>query len=214
MAFAGHRFLPIASRSRTHISIRMARHPGRGGAELRRTRVQPAQRGFALFSMRSPTVTRLYLQCAPDEDLAQWSDDRIWAELTCGLDPRWLDAERRDQSLRRASPDAQLRRRADETRPAVPCRRRGPHRPANRRKRTESGHGRRLAARTRARRLLQIRKRDAAARYSGGPATRLASPAILVVDDLGPAPDRERESPSITAVSSPSSSTWWAPARQ
>jgi p-hydroxybenzoate 3-monooxygenase len=38
-------------------------------------------RGFALFSMRSPQVTRLYLQCAPDEDIAGWSDDRIWAEL-------------------------------------------------------------------------------------------------------------------------------------
>jgi p-hydroxybenzoate 3-monooxygenase len=39
------------------------------------------ERGFALFSMRSSTVTRLYLQCAPDEDIAQWSDDRIWDEL-------------------------------------------------------------------------------------------------------------------------------------
>ena len=39
------------------------------------------ERGFALFSMRSPTVTRLYLQCRPDEDLAQWSDERIWSEL-------------------------------------------------------------------------------------------------------------------------------------
>ena len=38
-------------------------------------------RGFALFSMRSHEVTRLYLQVAPDEDLTQWSDDRIWAEL-------------------------------------------------------------------------------------------------------------------------------------
>jgi p-hydroxybenzoate 3-monooxygenase len=38
-------------------------------------------RGFALFSMRSPLVTRLYLQCAPDEDLAAWPDDRIWSEL-------------------------------------------------------------------------------------------------------------------------------------
>jgi len=38
-------------------------------------------RGFALFSMRSPTVTRLYLQCSPDEDLANWPDDRIWKEL-------------------------------------------------------------------------------------------------------------------------------------
>ncbi|MBZ5577454.1 MAG: 4-hydroxybenzoate 3-monooxygenase [Acidobacteriia bacterium] len=39
------------------------------------------ERGFALFSMRSPMVTRLYLQCAPDEDLAGWSDDRIWEEM-------------------------------------------------------------------------------------------------------------------------------------
>ena len=39
------------------------------------------ERGFALFSMRSPEVTRLYLQCRPDEDLAQWPDERIWAEL-------------------------------------------------------------------------------------------------------------------------------------
>lgn len=39
------------------------------------------ERGFALFSMRSPQITRLYLQCTPDEDLAQWPDDRIWEEL-------------------------------------------------------------------------------------------------------------------------------------
>ncbi len=39
------------------------------------------ERGFALFSMRSPRVTRLYLQCAPDEDLARWPDESIWEEL-------------------------------------------------------------------------------------------------------------------------------------
>jgi len=39
------------------------------------------ERGFALLSMRSPTISRLYLQCKPDEDLAEWSDDRIWNEL-------------------------------------------------------------------------------------------------------------------------------------
>jgi p-hydroxybenzoate 3-monooxygenase len=39
------------------------------------------ERGFALFSMRSPQITRLYLQCAPDEDLTQWPDDRVWEEL-------------------------------------------------------------------------------------------------------------------------------------
>jgi p-hydroxybenzoate 3-monooxygenase len=38
-------------------------------------------RGFALFSMRSNAVTRLYLQCEPDEDVGQWPDDRIWEEL-------------------------------------------------------------------------------------------------------------------------------------
>jgi len=44
------------------------------------------QRGFALFSMRSNAVTRLYLQCAPDEDLANWPDDRIWQELVTRLE--------------------------------------------------------------------------------------------------------------------------------
>jgi p-hydroxybenzoate 3-monooxygenase len=39
------------------------------------------QRGFALLSMRSPEVSRLYLQCAPDEDINNWLDDRIWEEL-------------------------------------------------------------------------------------------------------------------------------------
>jgi p-hydroxybenzoate 3-monooxygenase len=43
------------------------------------------ERGFALFSMRSHEVTRLYLQCAPDEDINQWPDDRIWSELNTRL---------------------------------------------------------------------------------------------------------------------------------
>jgi p-hydroxybenzoate 3-monooxygenase len=38
-------------------------------------------RGFALLSMRSPEISRLYLQCEPDEDLALWPDERIWQEL-------------------------------------------------------------------------------------------------------------------------------------
>jgi p-hydroxybenzoate 3-monooxygenase len=42
-------------------------------------------RGFALFSMRTPTVTRLYLQCGPDESAEDWSDDRIWSELLMRL---------------------------------------------------------------------------------------------------------------------------------
>jgi p-hydroxybenzoate 3-monooxygenase len=40
-----------------------------------------SERGFALHSMRTPELSRLYLQCAPDEDLAEWPDERIWDEL-------------------------------------------------------------------------------------------------------------------------------------
>jgi p-hydroxybenzoate 3-monooxygenase len=39
------------------------------------------ERGFALHSMRSPTLTRLYLQVRLDEDVAEWPDERIWEEL-------------------------------------------------------------------------------------------------------------------------------------
>jgi p-hydroxybenzoate 3-monooxygenase len=38
-------------------------------------------RGFALYSMRSPEITRLYLQVPPDTDVTEWSDARIWDEL-------------------------------------------------------------------------------------------------------------------------------------
>jgi p-hydroxybenzoate 3-monooxygenase len=37
--------------------------------------------GFALHSMRTPQVSRLYLQVAPDESITAWPDDRIWAAL-------------------------------------------------------------------------------------------------------------------------------------
>jgi p-hydroxybenzoate 3-monooxygenase len=37
--------------------------------------------GFALHSMRSPSVSRLYLQVDPSERIEEWSDDRIWANL-------------------------------------------------------------------------------------------------------------------------------------
>lgn len=37
--------------------------------------------GFALFSMRSPEISRLYLQCDPDDDIANWPDERIWENL-------------------------------------------------------------------------------------------------------------------------------------
>jgi p-hydroxybenzoate 3-monooxygenase len=39
------------------------------------------ERGFALLSLRSPALSRLYLQCRPDENLDEWPDERIWEEL-------------------------------------------------------------------------------------------------------------------------------------
>jgi p-hydroxybenzoate 3-monooxygenase len=48
------------------------------------------ERGFALLSMRSPELSRLYLQCAPDEDLGAWPDERVWEELQTRLAvPGW-----------------------------------------------------------------------------------------------------------------------------
>ncbi len=41
--------------------------------------------GFAMHSMRSATISRLYLQVSPDDDIANWSDDRIWAGLSTRL---------------------------------------------------------------------------------------------------------------------------------
>jgi p-hydroxybenzoate 3-monooxygenase len=40
-----------------------------------------SDRGFALHSLRSPQISRLYLQCDPNDDVQNWPDDRIWEEL-------------------------------------------------------------------------------------------------------------------------------------
>jgi p-hydroxybenzoate 3-monooxygenase len=39
------------------------------------------ERGFALHSLRSPELSRLYLQCDPADDIANWPDERIWEEM-------------------------------------------------------------------------------------------------------------------------------------
>jgi p-hydroxybenzoate 3-monooxygenase len=43
-------------------------------------------RGFALHSMRSPELTRLYVQCDPDDTLDMWPDERVWEELHLRLE--------------------------------------------------------------------------------------------------------------------------------
>jgi p-hydroxybenzoate 3-monooxygenase len=50
------------------------------------------ERGFALCSMRSPTRSRYYVQCALDEKIEDWSDDRFWDELRSRLDPEAAEA--------------------------------------------------------------------------------------------------------------------------
>jgi p-hydroxybenzoate 3-monooxygenase len=54
-----------------------------------------SERGFALHSMRSPEITRLYLQCDPADDLVNWPDERIWAELRArfATDDGWTLAD-------------------------------------------------------------------------------------------------------------------------
>jgi p-hydroxybenzoate 3-monooxygenase len=43
------------------------------------------ERGFALHSLRSPSISRLYLQVEPTEELERWPDERIWEELRIRL---------------------------------------------------------------------------------------------------------------------------------
>jgi p-hydroxybenzoate 3-monooxygenase len=48
------------------------------------------ENGFALHSLRTPAVSRLYLQVSPDEDISEWPDERIWAELARRFElPGW-----------------------------------------------------------------------------------------------------------------------------
>jgi p-hydroxybenzoate 3-monooxygenase len=52
------------------------------------------ERGFALLSLRTPELSRLYVQCRPDEDVGEWPDERIWTELQARLGlPGWTLAE-------------------------------------------------------------------------------------------------------------------------
>jgi p-hydroxybenzoate 3-monooxygenase len=53
------------------------------------------ERGFAMHSMRSPELSRLYLQVGPEEQIGEWSDERIWDELQVRLatDGGWSLAE-------------------------------------------------------------------------------------------------------------------------
>ena len=124
-----------------------------------------SDRGFALHSMRSPELTRLYLQVDPDEPVERWPDGRIWEELQARLatDDGWTldEGEILDKGVTgmRSFVVEPMRFWA-----AVPGRRRRPHRAADRRQGHEPGRGRRPRARRGAGRLVPDRRHRPARR--------------------------------------------------
>ena len=163
------------------------------------------ERGFALFSMRSPTITRLYFQVPPDESI-----DELVGRGDLGRDARAHDdagrlaAERRAHHPEGRHADAQLRGGADALRPAVPGRRRRAHRPADGRQGAESGGVGRAGAGAGAEGVLRARPDGMARRVFGRvPAARLEGAAVLVVDDVDAAPLSGRNAPSTISARSP-----------
>lgn len=45
-------------------------------------------RGFTLWGLGTPELTRLYLQAAPGESIDDWPDERVWREVTTRLESR------------------------------------------------------------------------------------------------------------------------------
>ena len=86
------------------------------------------ERGFALLSMRSPTLSRLYVAVRAGGRPVQWPDERIWDELqrAHGHERRRLPRAAGRRPAEGHHAHAQLRRRAHAVRPAVPGRRRRP----------------------------------------------------------------------------------------
>ncbi len=96
------------------------------------------ERGFALASRRSPQIARLYVQCAPDENLDLWPDARIWDELHLRLGDEAKSELREGKILQKGvTPCRSFVSIAHAVRPAVPRGRCRAHRPADRRKGTE-----------------------------------------------------------------------------
>ncbi len=144
--------------------------------------------GFALHSLRSPAVSRLYLQVDNGEELAAWPDERIWAELSRRFElPGWtLRAGTGPGQEHHA--DAQLRLRPDALRPAVPGRRRRAYRAADRREGPQSRAGRRRGAGAGAGRAAARRRQARGRLLCHLPGAGLAVHALLLVDDDDAAP--------------------------
>ncbi|MDR6353766.1 4-hydroxybenzoate 3-monooxygenase [Pseudomonas psychrotolerans] len=100
------------------------------------------ERGFALCSMRSATRSRYYLQVDAGDAVENWSDERFWEELKARLPKETAAQLVTGPSLEKSHRTAtQLCRGAHAVRPAVPGRRCGPHRTADRRQGSQPGLG-------------------------------------------------------------------------
>src|SRR6478736_1622724 len=140
-------------------------------------------RGFALYTMRSPTLARLYLQCAPDDDIENWPDARIWQELHARL-----------AGTRPLAEGAMLQKgitamRSFVVEPMQYGRLFRPHPAADRSQGHESRLGRRDGALARDHRILSRRPHRAARALFGHlSAAGLAGTTILLVDDAAVPP--------------------------
>ena len=143
------------------------------------------ERGFALSSLRNPRLSRYYIQCSLDTEIADWPDDRFWDELKRrfpdDIGRKIVTGPSIEKSI---APLAQLRRRADALRPAFSRRRRRPYRPADRGEGLEPRDLGRLLSPARPRRAFRQRRRPLSRTLFGhGAETRLGGGALFMVAD-------------------------------
>ena len=143
------------------------------------------ERGFALASLRNPRLSRYYIQCGLDTEIADWPDDRFWDELKRrfpdDIGRKIVTGPSIEKSI---APLAQLRRRADALRPAFSRRRRRPYRPADRGEGLEPRDLGRLLSPARPRRAFRQRRRPLSRTLFGhGAETRLGGGALFLVAD-------------------------------
>ena len=147
------------------------------------------ERGFALLSLRSPELSRLYIQCRPDEDIDDVAGRPDLGGAAAAARDRRLDAGRGPGAREGRDGHAQLRRRAHAVRPPLPRGRCRAHRAADGREGPQPRDRGREAAGRGARSRYRTGSTGPARPLLGVlPAPRLARRAFLLVDDVDAAP--------------------------
>ncbi len=150
--------------------------------------------------MRSPQISRVYLQCRPDEDIGEWPDDRIWEELqrrfeTCDgfrlnegpIMQKGVTAMR--SFVAEPMQYGRLFLAGDAAHIVPPTGAKG----------SESGRGRRADSGARDRRVVSLRGNGPARAILGDlPAAGLARATFFLVDDFHAAPRRKAAMVSTT----------------